>query len=354
MKDKRVTIKELSKIMNVSPTTITNALTGKPKVSEKKRAEIIEKARELGYRPNISARTLVKNGINIAVVISEEPAEFLYYLRKGLEAGVAAYANYKLNCRFITFHDNTAVEQIADILKEISRMDIDGLIFGPGFGYSGYYDIMRFLIHEKKLPVVFFNQVMGDLTGIACIKSNAKVIGQIAAQMLEMCLPEKSEVAVITTSREFALHREALKGFSDEIEQHGNLVVKGVYENQDSKALSYALTEKIISDFPDIKGIYVTSYNSVAVCRCIEKYGKKGAITVIGQDLYPELAAYIENGGLQATIHQNPIVQGEMAVRILFDYITGDKETAGDVFVAPRLVLRSNMECFTDEYQDDK
>ena len=49
--EKRVTIKELSKLMGVSTTTITNALTGQPNVSEKRRKEIIEKAKELGYKP---------------------------------------------------------------------------------------------------------------------------------------------------------------------------------------------------------------------------------------------------------------------------------------------------------------
>lgn len=44
---KRVTIKELSKLMGVSTTTITNALTGQPNVSEKKREEIIKKLKSL-------------------------------------------------------------------------------------------------------------------------------------------------------------------------------------------------------------------------------------------------------------------------------------------------------------------
>ncbi len=338
-------------MLNVSPTTITNALTGKPKVSEKKRAEIIRKAEAFGYQPNISARALVRNGINIAIVIPEEPVEYIAYLRKGLEAAVAAHANYKLNCTIRTFHDNNAVGEIADILTEISDMELDGLIFSPGFGFAPYEGIVRSLIREKKVPVVFLNQVMGELAGIACIKANAKVIGQIAGQILEMCLPDKSDVAVITSNKDFELHREILKGFTDELECHSNLVVKGVYENQDSKKLSYALTEEIINKFPNIKGIYVTSYNSVEVCKCIEKYGKKDDIIVVGQDLYPELAKYIINGGLQATIHQNPVVQGEMAVKILFDYITDSKEPMGDVYVTPRLVFRSNLECFKEEYQ---
>lgn len=86
--EKRVTIKELSKLMGVSTTTITNALTGQPNVSEKRRKEIIEKAKELGYKPNQYARAMVRNGFKIGVITADEPHDVSGLLKKRVKRGI--------------------------------------------------------------------------------------------------------------------------------------------------------------------------------------------------------------------------------------------------------------------------
>ena len=83
MTQKRVTIKEISEAAGVSPTTVVKALSGKPKVSEAVRSRVLEIAREMDYRPNLSARALSGNGFRIGIVTSEKPTPFCEPLRKG-------------------------------------------------------------------------------------------------------------------------------------------------------------------------------------------------------------------------------------------------------------------------------
>jgi LacI family transcriptional regulator len=345
VEQKRVTIKEISKIVGVSPTTVTKALTGKDQVSEKKRALIIKTASELGYKPNRFARALVRGELKFGIVMPKEPHEFLGYLYKGLAAALGEYADYKVKGVFEFFPDNNATQATVDALDAVMQENIDGLIFAPGFGYEAYIGRMREVIEEKKIPVVFISQEMPPLKGIAFIISNAKVMGQLAAQLFSLSLPPGSEVAVITTSHSYAFHREIIEGFT---QPDSGFVVKAVVENYDNSDLSYKRTKELLEQYPCLKGIYVTSYNFVSVCRCLADCGRSD-IAVIGHDLYPEMERCMLDGQLKASIYQNPFYQGRTAVKVLYEHLT-EKKHAGDIIIKPELVMKSNLECYKKDY----
>ena len=53
-----VTVNEIARICGVSRTTVLRALNNQSRVSDKTRRQVLEVARELGYRPNLLARSL--------------------------------------------------------------------------------------------------------------------------------------------------------------------------------------------------------------------------------------------------------------------------------------------------------
>src|SRR5437762_8271952 len=54
------TLDDIAKAIGVSKTTVTNALSGKPNVSDSMRQRIVQFAQEIGYRPNVLARSLAQ------------------------------------------------------------------------------------------------------------------------------------------------------------------------------------------------------------------------------------------------------------------------------------------------------
>lgn len=58
MKTHRVTIKDIARLANVTPTTVSMALNGRPRVGADTRRRILAIARELGYQPDFIARSL--------------------------------------------------------------------------------------------------------------------------------------------------------------------------------------------------------------------------------------------------------------------------------------------------------
>lgn len=56
-----VTIRTIAEMANVSHTTVSRALNGSPLVKPDTRKKIAEIAKEIGYVPNINAKSLVMN-----------------------------------------------------------------------------------------------------------------------------------------------------------------------------------------------------------------------------------------------------------------------------------------------------
>ncbi|MCD2256059.1 LacI family DNA-binding transcriptional regulator [Lactobacillus sp. CC-MHH1034] len=56
-----VTIKTIAKLANVSNTTVSRALNNSPRITPETKTKILKIANELGYEPNLNARSLVTN-----------------------------------------------------------------------------------------------------------------------------------------------------------------------------------------------------------------------------------------------------------------------------------------------------
>ncbi|GGI03070.1 MULTISPECIES: LacI family DNA-binding transcriptional regulator [Mammaliicoccus] len=70
MKNKRISIKDIAKRANVSTASVSRVISHKPGVGKETEKRIREIMEEMGYKPNINARSLVKkNTGNIGVII---------------------------------------------------------------------------------------------------------------------------------------------------------------------------------------------------------------------------------------------------------------------------------------------
>ena len=70
--DKLVTLKEIARMCDVSITTVSNVLNGKPKVSEETRQRVLEVVKQTGYQPNYFAQGMRKQKTRIIGIIVED------------------------------------------------------------------------------------------------------------------------------------------------------------------------------------------------------------------------------------------------------------------------------------------
>lgn len=81
------TISDIAKALNITPSTVSRALAGNPRVSEQTRLLVMKKAEELGYERNILASSLRKGSTDtVGMVVPRINRQFFSNIISGAEA----------------------------------------------------------------------------------------------------------------------------------------------------------------------------------------------------------------------------------------------------------------------------
>ena len=80
-------IRDIANALGTSIGTVDRALHGRSGVSARTKARVLRMAEQMGYKPNIAARSLKLNrSLRIAAVLPREIAAFFDPLRQGIQA----------------------------------------------------------------------------------------------------------------------------------------------------------------------------------------------------------------------------------------------------------------------------
>jgi len=340
---KKVTIYDIAERLGISVGTVNRAMHDKPKVSKETRELVLQTAEEMGFRGNKIAKSLSRNMIKIGVLFEASVHSYLDEVAKGIRFAYEELEDYKVTGDiFITRSPYPAKEQeLAEKLQEYYALGYDGVVLcvAPRIMTS----LLAHLPSES-LAIALVASDMPESRRIFCVRPNGKVAGRLSAELLGYMSGNKP-VAVFTCNKESQIHRETVEGFMLEAEAR-RLDVVGIYENQDDPDIAYYATGKLLAEYQEIGGIYVNSSNSYTVCKKLKESGVAGKVRLVTSDLFPELKAYIEDGTIQASIFQDPFLQGRLAVQSLYKHITKEEKVEGEILVDPHVVLKSNLELF--------
>jgi len=346
MNEKRATLKDISNNLSVSVTTIANALKGNPNVSDALRQRIIEEADRLGYKPNYNARALVKNGITIGYLSAEEPHEYLQSFLKGINDEIKRLADYKVQLKLFTFRDNSSNVEARDCALRMTKEPLDGLILSTSFDSSGYIDIVIDYIKANQVPTVY-NDVYDDVPHIGSIAVDSVIVGKLVAQLVSIFCGRKAKIGVISTSPNYITHAKIVETLKDNCKNY-DIEVKEVLYNYDSQSATYGCADHLVTTYPDLDLIYVTSFNTIPVCKCLQNKGLSERIKVIGHDAYKELVPYFESGQQVASIYQNPQFVGSQCVKMLVQAVIGEMPKIKEIKIRPEVILNSNIESYIE------
>jgi len=127
MPEKRITIGDIAKALDVSTSSVSRALSGKGYVSEDVRARVVEAARKMGYVPDLAARTLRQRAsTQFGLVISSLSDPFYARLASGFEA-VARARGYDV--LLIIDRADPKEEQLA--IESVIAMGVSGVAITP-------------------------------------------------------------------------------------------------------------------------------------------------------------------------------------------------------------------------------
>jgi LacI family transcriptional regulator len=159
VKREKVTLKALSERLDYSVSTISKALNDSPEISDEAKKQILEVAREMGYR----SPSIVKDTKTIAAVLPDVRNDFFAQVLNGIENEASAN-NYNI----LTCITNESHDKEVRYLIDLSAKGIDGFIVAAAEETQQKGDFEHFdklLIND--VPLVMFDRVIDE---VACDK----------------------------------------------------------------------------------------------------------------------------------------------------------------------------------------
>ncbi len=124
IKKKKVTLKDIASELSLTPATVSKALRDSSDISSETKTLVKEKCKEMGYRPNILARSLITNRSKIlGVLIPDLRISFFSEAVRGMyeESGNKGY-----EC-ILMVHDEDAAKERKKI-EFLSDIGVDGIL----------------------------------------------------------------------------------------------------------------------------------------------------------------------------------------------------------------------------------
>jgi DNA-binding LacI/PurR family transcriptional regulator len=319
---------DVARQAGVSHQTVSRVLNGHPNVRPQTRASVLAAIRDLGYRPNAAARTLVTGRTNVLGVISFDttlygPASMLYGIeraaRPGYSVAIASLARFDRGSlpeaveRFL----GQAVDGIIVIAPETAAVEaLTGLaadipLVAVGCGT------------HAPLPSV----AIDNLSGAAQATQHLLDLGHDAVHHLGG--PDSWLDA-----------QERVEGWRQTLRRSG-APEPGLLRGDWSARSGYEIGHQLAA-MPEVTAVLCgNDPMALGLLRALAECGRRvpGEVSVVGFDDVPEAAFFLPP---LTTVRQDFGELGRRALHLLMDRIAGDQQPQPMRPVEPELVVRAS------------
>jgi LacI family transcriptional regulator len=317
---RHVSVKDVAARSGVSFQTTSKVLNGKGSVSELTRARILRTASDLGYVPNLQARSLVmKSTRAIGLVVSDfsDPNLSRFIVGAEREARRQGYA-----VMITSVEPGGSAGEYA--LPAMMERRVDGILLAAP---QLEEDQAAAQVLEGTVPVVSLHEVAGG--GVATVESDHELTGLLATQHLA----GNGHRVIATIAGTGRVAESRLRGYKKALEEagtpfDGDLVEEGRWEVEAAERA----TTRLLQRRPEITAIFAQN-DMMAI-------GALNALANLGQRVPDDCAvAGCDDIDMAAhtvppltTIHVPFYETGKEAMRLLLSMI-------GEGAVSPRRVL---------------
>jgi len=346
MKGKRSGIPLIAELAAVSIGTVDRALHGRRGINQETRDRVLAVAKKIGYRPNLAARSLsTRKQIRIGVCVPREIRYFYNEMWAGIDEEIRRYSDRGIEFAVRPVPELGKGERSA--FRELIDSEVQGVVLTPGNPES-----MTPLINDAEKDDIRVVCVSTDAPAsrrscIVCVEP--RLNGLLAGELMAKFAAPGSKVAIITGMLKTVDHREKAEGFTKSFSQYcrGGSVIATIEGHEDADE-SYRKTRKLLKHVPDLSGIYVNTVNCLPVCRALSAARLSGRVKLIATDLFREMVPLLQAGTIDASMHQRPYRQGQIAIRSLAEHLLHDSELPKAQYLNPGIILRSNLHLFRE------
>ena len=245
-----VRLKDIAQDLGLSPVTISKVLRDHPDISEETRKRVLKRMKELNYRPNLAARSLITGRTwTMGLVVPDLLHPFFAHIAKALSAEVRK-KGYSL---FISSSDEDPKLEQQEIEQLVARR-VDVMLIAS---VQQNIESFRF-IEEQKVPYIlldrYFPELEANFVGV-----DDKTVGMLATtHLIEQGCKRIAHLRGPDVST--AIGR--LEGYKEALSSRklappaGHIIAIGTSADHRGELRGYEATQKLLSNRTRPDGIF--------------------------------------------------------------------------------------------------
>lgn len=339
------TIKTIAQLAGVSRGTVDRVLNRRGGVNSETASRVTAIADKLSYKPNLVGKSLSTKGLcgrSIGVLLNAEGNPFFDDVLDGVAAKGAEIEDFGFHLHIEKLKGYDIDQQLEGIDKLVAS-GVSGLVLSPINKPPISAKLKE--LQAKHTPVVCLNTDVLDAPRVAYVGSDYKQCGRVAAGLFGLLagdVPQK--LALIVGSFIILGHNLRVQGFQECVkEELPHFEIVAMVENNDDDQNSYKATKAVLTQNPNLTGIFFSAAGIEGGLKALEDAGLLGNINVVSVDLIDVVKNHLRRGNITATVCQEPFKQGYEAVRVMFDLLLADKRPANDILTETQIMIRHSL-----------
>lgn len=327
-----ITLRELARAAGVSTTTASRVLSNSNhNVSSQTRERVLRLADEMGYRPNIAARSLRSDqSFTVGIMANDITSIFTPIIIRGIQ-DVLKEAGYF--CVITSFDGDMQLQDKA--IEELLSRGVDGIAFVESWQY-----LAQSVLVKANKPYVFCERLFGNSIANSVITDNRNGAKQATEHLLQL---GHRRIGFINGPDHFYISKERLLGYRDglasaSIPFDSALVLRGDWDVESG----YEATRHLLNLAQRPTAIFAgNDMMAIGAIYAIEEAGLRVPhdIAIVGYDDRP-IATVIKP---KLTTFTLPCYEmGYEAGKLLLSQIEGGMATTPEFVLQGRMIVRES------------
>ncbi|MGN7416537.1 LacI family DNA-binding transcriptional regulator [Paenibacillus sp. SAF-068] len=328
----KATIYDIAREAGVSIATVSQVINGKGKISEKRRAEIMEIMERLHYQPSAIAAALTgKQTYTLGLLVPDISNPYFAELARAVED-----RSRQLGYSVVICSTDNKDERVERYLNLLQQKRVDGMMIGTGIDNA---DILSPLL-QQSIPVALIARHMPSLS-VHTVTIDDILGGALAAEhLLEL---GHTHVAVLSEPSKVSSSQERVRGFRETLNKAGHTLEPNQIRAS-AADLSSAKKEALLllgeSNHPT--GLFC--------CNDIQAIGALQAAKELGLRVPEDVSIIGFDNTILASVTSPPLTTvaqpieelGHRAVDLLIDELKDEQKEPQKIVLKPELVIRES------------
>jgi LacI family transcriptional regulator len=316
MRSNQITIKDIARILGISPSTVSRALKDHPDINSDTKKAVNELANKLKYQPNAVALSLKNSRSNtIGIIIPEIVHYFFSSVISGIE-DIASQRGYTV----IICQSNESFDREVANAKALLSHRVDGILISVSKQTNTFNHFQN--LQEGGIPLVFFDRIAPEINADQVIIDDIEASYDATRHLIENGC---KRIAHFAGPQSLLIGRNRLQGYINALTEAGlpvdnRLIIQADTFEKARNTVGLMLDSGIVPD-----GIFaVNDMTAIGAMQTIQKRGLRipEDVSIVGfSDGY---LSGVTDPHL-SSVDQHGYEMGTMAAEMLFKRILSDE-----------------------------